>query len=104
MQVTIELTPNQEEQLRAAAEAEGLDLSSLAQKWVTEHLPAASPDPDEAYPDHKRQAAIAMLESWIAESTTDDPELIRRAEEEVEEFKRNMNANRANSAETLVFP
>src|SRR5688500_9434857 len=85
MRLTIELTPGQEEQLQHAAQAEGLDLATLAQKLVTEHLPAVpvtSPDSSSPVISEKNRAAIAMLQAWIAEDATDDPEEIRRAEEE----------------------
>ena len=46
---------------------------------------------------------IALLESWIAQAPT-DPESIREAEQDLREFKRNMNANRAATGERLVYP
>ena len=52
----------------------------------------------------QRAAAIALLQSWLENERTDDPEEIRKAEEELEEFKRNMNANRAATGERLLFP
>jgi hypothetical protein len=107
MRLMIELTPGQGEQLRAAAQAEGVDLAALAQKLVAEHLPTmpvAAPTPSAPEISAKNRAAIAMLQGWMAEDATDDPEEIRRAEEELAELKRNLNANRAASAETLVFP
>jgi hypothetical protein len=39
---TIELTPEQEQQLQAAARLEGIGASELAQKLVTERLPSLS--------------------------------------------------------------
>lgn len=53
--------------------------------------------------DAENAAAIALLESWREKDATDAPEEIRRAEEELEEFKRNMNANRATTGERLVY-
>ena len=50
----------------------------------------------------KNKPAIDLLQSWMREDVTDDPEKIRRAEEEVEELKRNLNANRAATGERLV--
>jgi len=43
---------------------------------------------------------IALLESWIAEAPT-DPGAIREAEDDLREFKRNMNANPAATGERL---
>ena len=54
--------------------------------------------------DEKAKAAIALLDSWIAEGMNADPETKRQAEEELAEFKRNMNANRAATGERLVYP
>ena len=53
--------------------------------------------------DPKAAAAIAWLNQRIAEDATDDPEEIREADEEVAELKRNLNANRAATGETLVM-
>ena len=62
--------------------------------------------PDEAKPviDAKNAAAIAYLDRRLKEEATDDPEEIRKSEEEYEELKRNLNANRAATGERLVFP
>ncbi len=54
--------------------------------------------------DAENLAAIALLNSYLEMEATDDPEEIRRAEEELGEFKRNMNANRASTGERPVFP
>ena len=64
------------------------------------------PTVDEAKPviDAENAAAIALLKSWREQDATDDPEEIRQAEEELAEFKRNMNANRAATGERLVYP
>ena len=43
------------------------------------------------------------MKSWIAEAPT-DPEGIREAEKGLDEFKRNMNANRAATGERLPDP
>jgi hypothetical protein len=49
-------------------------------------------------------AIIAYLDRKMADEATDDPEEIRRAKEELAEFKRNMNANSAAAGERLVYP
>ena len=54
--------------------------------------------------DAENAAAIALLKSWREEDATEDSEDIRQAEEELEEFKRNMNANRADTGERLPYP
>jgi hypothetical protein len=62
--------------------------------------------PNEPKPviDAKTAAAVAFLDSRIAEGIAADPDTKRQAEEELEEFKRNMNANRAATGERLVYP
>ncbi len=54
--------------------------------------------------DEKTKAAIAFLEARIAEGLAADPDTKRQAEEELAEFKRNMNANRAATGERPVYP
>ena len=49
-------------------------------------------------------ATIALIQSWMAEDATDDPEEIRKAEEELAAFKEAMNRNRAESGEPPLFP
>ena len=46
---------------------------------------------------------ISLLESWIAEAPT-DPTEIREAEEDLREFKRNMNLPRKETGARLHFP
>jgi hypothetical protein len=53
----------------------------------------------------KRQTAtMALMQSWIEEDATDDPEEIRAAEEELREFKRNMNLPRKETGARLLYP
>lgn len=54
--------------------------------------------------DDKARAALALLDSWIAEGKAADEMTRREAAAEVEEFKRNMNANRAATGERLLYP
>ena len=51
-------------------------------------------------PDPQNAASIALLKSWIALAPT-DPEEIRAAEEELREFKRNMNLPRKETGARL---
>ena len=46
---------------------------------------------------------IALLKSWIAEAPT-DPEAIREAEEDLCEFKRNINLPRKEAGARLIYP
>ena len=54
--------------------------------------------------DAENAAAIALLKSWREQEATDDPEEISKAEEDLAEFKRRMNANRTETGERLVYP
>ena len=65
--------------------------------------PECAPAPTPAL-DDKARAAIAFLDARIAEGIAADADTRRQADEEVEEFKRNMNANRAATGERLVYP
>jgi hypothetical protein len=49
-------------------------------------------------------ATLELLASWKAQDATTDPEKIRAADEEVAEFKKAMNENRAATGARLLFP
>jgi hypothetical protein len=87
--------------LELPTEAEELHLKPGDRIQV--HLDAEKEAP--AVPDEpKTAAAIAFLDARIAEGQAADADTKRQAEEELEEFKRNMNANRAAMGERLVYP
>ena len=71
---------------------------------VSEDEAASAENEAEPVIDAENAAAIALLRSWREQDATDDPEELRKAEEELAEFKRNMNANRAATGERLVYP
>jgi hypothetical protein len=50
-----------------------------------------------------KDPTIALLESWIAQAPT-DPAAIREAEDDLREFKRNLNAPRKEAGARLHFP
>lgn len=58
--ITIELAPDQEARLTAAAKQEGLDPAVLARKFVIEQLPGASPV----------EQVRAKLRQWQAQDNT----------------------------------
>ncbi len=94
--MTLTITLTQEEvRLRAAAQKEGIDPADLVRKLVTEHLP---PTPDE------NAASIALLQSWLEEDATDDPDEVRQAQAELEAFKRALNAERERAGARLIYP
>ena len=107
MKVTLDLTPDEGARLLAAAGVTGIDL--LAAIRDPEHHPA-KPAPSLPSPsatpansvDPENAAAIALLRQWMEDDASDDPEEIRKADAEVEELRRNLNANRAATGERLV--
>jgi len=108
MTLTIELSPQEEAWLTDQAAQQGLQPTDVVKRLIDGQLPPAElqETPDQSPPaiSAKNAAAIAMLQSWLEEDATDDPEELRQAEEELEELKRNLNANRAATGERLVFP
>ncbi len=51
----------------------------------------------------ENDASIALLEAWIAEAPT-SPDAIREAEEDLREFKRNINLPRKEAGARLHYP
>ena len=49
-------------------------------------------------------ATLELLAAWRADDATSDPEQLRKADEEIAEFKRAMNENRAAVGARLLFP
>ena len=49
-------------------------------------------------------ATLELLAAWKAEDATTDPEKLREADEEIAEFKKAMNENRAATGARLLFP
>ena len=63
--------------------------------------------PESAPPDPMGSvdtATLELLAAWKAEDATTDREKLRRADQEVTEFKKAMNENRAASGARLLFP
>jgi hypothetical protein len=94
MRLTIELTPEQEVRLRAAAREAGLDAAECARQVLTAHLPALPAG----------EATRDLLRTWQEEDATDDPEEIRKAEEELTAFKQGINAVRAEAGARILYP
>jgi hypothetical protein len=92
--LTIELTPEEEARLRAAAQERGVDPAECARQVLRDHLPPLAPG----------EATKALFAAWAAEDATDDPEEIAAAEREWEEFKANINATRAAAGSRLIYP
>ena len=84
MTITFELSPEEEARLRIAARERGTDPTECAHRLLTDCLPSLRPG----------EATLALFATWEAEDATDDPNMIREAEEELAEFKKAMNRNR----------
>ncbi len=100
MTVIIDLTPAEEARLAAAARNAGLAPAEAARKLVTDHLPPAERE------EEPRGTAAALLRGWLRDEATDDPAQIQKAQkaqEELDEFKRSINANRAATGERLPY-
>jgi plasmid stability protein len=94
MNVRIELTPEEEARLRAAAARNGVSTDECARQVLTAHLP----------PDKSIDRTLELFAQWEAEDATNDPDEIRRAEEELAELKAGLNAPRAAAGARLLFP
>ncbi|MBV9849162.1 MAG: hypothetical protein JO250_05680 [Armatimonadetes bacterium] len=100
----VDFTPQTEAWINAQAQQRGLRPADLVRRVIEESAAAAPPAPPTQEVDSRQDATIALLQSWIAEDATDDPEEIRRAEAELTEFKRCMNAPRKEAGARLLFP
>jgi hypothetical protein len=91
-----------DEELRRveAAQEKGIDVAALL-RGVIAGLP---PAPDTRVVTEAEDPTITLLELWLREDATDDPEEIGRAEEELAVFKRHMNAPRKEAGERLLYP
>lgn len=96
MSMTIDFSPQEEATLAAAAQQAGIAPPEFVRKVMQEHLPTL-------LPASATDPTIALIESWINEVPT-DPEAIREAEEDLNEFKRNMNKPRKESGARLLYP
>lgn len=101
MKLMIQLSPSEQERLRAAAASAGQDVAEYVQGLVAEHLP--QPDAVDQVPVSK-DGTLELLAEWDAEDATDNPEERARRSQEWEELKAQMNATRAAAGARLLFP
>jgi hypothetical protein len=104
MTLTIQLTDDEKQRLTEAASSACVPPEEVVHRLIAEHLPGPAAREDSAPEQPALHPAIAMLRKWREEDYTDDPEELRRAEEELAEFKRQMNAPRKEAGERLLFP
>ncbi len=101
--IALDLTPTEEAQIDTIARQIGLAPADYVKKLVQENLPPVPVEPEAPRISPKNAAAIALLQSWIAEAPT-DPKEIRQADAELEELMQNLNRNRIESGERPLFP
>jgi hypothetical protein len=85
MSLTIELSPDEQARLDAAAEQEGLAPAEFARKVLTDHLP---PLAVALQPEDPR---LALFHQWEQEGTTRTPEEAARENDLWEQFQANVN-------------
>jgi hypothetical protein len=100
--MSLNVSPQTEARLVAAARQEGLDPGIFIERLLNQYHPGERAIPLRSV-DPENDASIALLESWIAAAPT-DPAAIREAEEDLAEFKRNMNATRREAGARILFP
>lgn len=98
MTVTIELSREEETRLVAAARQEGLAPAELVRKLVVAHLPSVDGGGQPADP------TLALFARWEQEEAQMTPEEIDEARRECEQFKQNINAERARAGARPIFP
>ncbi|MGO8671200.1 MAG: hypothetical protein ACLQVD_07550 [Capsulimonadaceae bacterium] len=100
MSLYLDVSPQVEAKIYDYARQRGIEPTAFIEDLV-EQLPDTS---TESRPVSDRVAAtVAMLDGFLAESPT-DPEELRQAEAEFEEFIRNLNANRVMAGERPLLP
>jgi len=102
----LDINPQISARLTTAAQSRGIDPTRLVEALLADSLPPVETvTANAAAPkiSARNAAAIAYLDWRLKEEVSDDPEEIRKADEEVAELKRNMNANRAATGERPVF-
>ena len=82
--MTIVLPREIEDRLRTEASRQGLDADAYAAKLIEQAL----------RPQPTNDATLKLLDEWDAEDATDDPEEIRRRQQEVEEFMQSLARSR----------
>lgn len=99
MTLTIDLTAEEEAGLAAAARRQGTDIEQCVRRLIAQGAPSA-PEADVT----PGAATRALFAQWDEEDATDDPNEIAARNEEWEELKHNMNANRRAVGARILFP
>lgn len=107
MTVTLELTPEESALLCALAARDGTDVESTLRNLIggsSEGSADGMGRTVDSPPALYDSPTAALFRQWQEEDATDDPEEVRRAEEELDSLKSALNANRAANGERLLFP
>jgi hypothetical protein len=76
----------------------------MKQQTTTPETNAAPPSAQPSNSNPIDTATLELFAKWRAEDATDDPEELRKAEQELAEFKKAMNENRSQAGEPLLYP
>jgi len=90
MTLAVELSSVAERRLAALAQAEGVDLPTLATRLLESEARRLSP----AEGKKKNQATLDLLQKWDAEEATDDPDELTKRRRELDEFMRAIDESR----------
>jgi chaperonin GroEL (HSP60 family) len=102
MNLVIDIPEVVQDRIRREAQRVGVSTTDLVKGIVLDRF---APTPVDADAQKRlNTASISLLQKWLDESETDDPEELRRAEEEARQFKRNLNAPRRDAGARLLFP
>lgn len=101
MTLIIDIPRELEQRLESAARKEGATPADLAQRLLAENLPPAERSPSDETPN---ASTIAMIDRWLEEDATDDPEEIAQAEADLRALMEALNQNRAAGGQRLLFP
>jgi hypothetical protein len=85
---TINLTPEQDAMIEAAAQKAGVEPAEFVRKIVADHLPAVPPAQTDEDP------TLALFKKWAEEDAKMTPEEVEAERKMWEEFERNINAER----------
>ena len=125
MELVLNLKPEEELQVRKEADSSGMEINEYALVRLlgrtsnadgkSEHALRSAddlgvrnldkkPGARAILVDPKAAASIALVQSWLKEDATEDPEELRIAAEDLLEFKRNMNIPRKEAGARLHYP
>ena len=101
----LEVSPQVEARFTAITRQQGLDLATLFETMVTDYQSNTKKNPAVQQPKFtaENDPLMAGLKARIAAAPT-DPDVIREADEDMQELMRNLYANRWATGERIPFP